>query len=101
MHKNLVKNSWKSEGLVLDDHRRGAVFRTKKLFQIALVRVWGCQPQTTHKYPTTTKHKNHEKTPNTINYTKTHEKHRNNTKNLNNTKKHTLTERGKFETKQQ
>ena len=62
MHTNLVKNSWKSESLVLDDQRRGAVFRTKKLFQIALVRVWGCQPQTTHENLKSNKHKNHEKT---------------------------------------
>ena len=80
MHKNLVKNSWKSEGLVLDDQRKGAVFRTENSFQIALVRVWGCQPQRIHKNPKTTKtqdppkHKNHKRHENTQKTQKQHKK---------------------------
>ena len=66
---------------MLDDQRKGAVFRTKKLFQIALVRV---RLSTKNKH---IKSQRHTKTQEPREDMKTHGNTRKNTKNTETTQK--------------
>ena len=71
---------------MLDDQRRGAVFRTKKIIPGCARESVSLSTTTAHKNQKTSKHKNHEKTRK---HTRNTKNHRKNTINSKNTKQHT------------